>query len=96
MRFIWSGFEFGMELDADHPGVVFNLDYFHQVEIGIDPGDPQSPLFQVIPVEIIEFIPMTVSFGNFSPAVCFVAQGIFGQFSRTGAQAHAAAVLLFL
>ena len=65
MGAVGLGLEFRMELTADKPRMVFDLDDLHQVPLGINPRDHQPLLRQLLTVRIVKFITMAMALGNF-------------------------------
>src|SRR5690348_3823001 len=63
------GLEFGMELAADEPRMIRNLDNFHVDAIGRASSDAEPGVGQSFLVIAIEFVAMAMALGNFSRAV---------------------------
>ena len=61
------GFEFGMELTAEEPGMIFNLDNFNQVVVRRRSRYHQAVVFQLLTIGIVKFEPVAVPLGNFRP-----------------------------
>ena len=77
MRPFGLGLEFRMELARHKPRMVRELDHFHQVLAGVDPAKDHAVFLKLLPVIIIEFIPVPVAFRNI---ILFISLKTFGIF----------------
>jgi hypothetical protein len=59
----------GMELSRQKPGMMLELNDLHQPAVGRKTAQDQSVLGEVIPVGIVEFVPVTMPFTNLKAAV---------------------------
>ncbi len=75
-------FEFGMELTAQHPGVVAQLGNFHQAAVGREAAEHQAGLLQDRAIGVVELEAVTVTLEDHVRAVRVVRPG-------TGQQAGA-------
>ena len=69
------GLEFRMELTADKPRMVFDLDDLHQIPLGIKPRDHQPFLRQLLTIRIVKFITMAMALGNLFALIRFKTFG---------------------
>ena len=60
LRLVGTGLEFRVELYADEPGMVFQLDDLHQPLVRREPSDGQSLLGEQLPVAVVEFPTVTM------------------------------------
>lgn len=59
------GFEFGVELTADKPGMIRNLHHFHQRTVGGCAAEDHAVLGQNVLVGVVEFVSVAMAFGYF-------------------------------
>src|SRR5574338_353864 len=69
MRLEWPGFQLGMKLHADKPGMIFVFDNLGQDAIGRHSGETHAALFESSFVRGIDFIAMTMTLGNLRRSV---------------------------
>lgn len=81
-------FEFGVELDSDEPGVVFEFDDFDQLLIAAGAGESHAVSFELLAVLVIEFVAMSVSFGDIESVVGCGGAASFGQSGGLGSESH--------
>ena len=78
MRLIGLGLKFRMKLHAHEPRMIFDLHDLDQVLFRINSRDEQSGFRELFAIIVVEFIPVTMPFGNFFPSVCLVSQASLG------------------
>src|SRR5690606_20986310 len=64
MAVTWRRGEFGMELTADEPRVIWHLDHFHQRAVHGAACHLQAGALQSVQVGIVDFIAMPVTLDN--------------------------------
>ena len=69
-------FQLGVELAADKPRMLRELDHFNQGPIGGLTADDQPCVFQMPAVFIVDLITMPVPFGNVLGAIGRKRQGV--------------------
>jgi len=69
------GFEFGMELAAQEPGMVRGFDYFYVDAVRCASSDAEAGARESFFVLAVEFVAMAVALGNFQLAVGFGGEG---------------------
>ncbi len=62
-------FQLGMELTADEPRVIGQLDYLHQRAVGREPSATHPILGQDVAVRVVHFVAVTVPFADLLAAV---------------------------
>ena len=62
MGVIGPGFEFRMKLARDEPGVVFDLDYLHEIPFWVDACKDKAFALHKIPVFIVKLVSMPMAF----------------------------------
>ena len=77
MRLQGPGFEFGVKLAAQKPGMPGQFDDLHQVSLRILAADAHAAISKQLLELGIEFVPMAVSFRYFFLAVNFKCQRFF-------------------
>ena len=85
------GFEFGMKLAAEEPGVVRHFHDFDVHAVGSFSCDAESGARERLFVLAIEFVAVAMALGNFECAVGSVREGSRLEFAWPRAQAHGAA-----
>ena len=85
------GFEFGVKLAADEPGVIGHFNDFDVDAVGRATGDAEAGARQSGFVFTIEFVAVAVALGDFEGAVGFGCEGAGLEFAGPRAQAHRAA-----
>ena len=84
-------FELGVKLHGQKPGMVDQLDDFHQAAVRADSRVPHAPFHELLAILGIEFIAVSMPLGD---ALCVVTLGGsrpgFEQESRFGSHAFAA------
>ena len=68
-------FEFGMELHGHEPGVVRQLDHFHQRAVGAGAGDEHAVGLELLAIGVVELVAMAMAFGDRSAAVALLRRG---------------------
>ena len=63
------GFEFGVKLTAEKPGMVLYFDDFHQLFIRRLPGEQEPFVTEYLTVFIVELVAVPVAFVNFTFAI---------------------------
>ena len=86
MRFVRTGFEFGMELHPDEKGMLRDLNRLHQSPVRGNAAGDQAQILQFLSVIIIKFVAMPMSFCNLFAAVTFLHQSAFSNDTGIGAQ----------
>lgn len=61
MRTVRTGFELRMELHTQKEGMIPQFYRLHQLSVRRKTGNDEAGLRQLLPVIIIEFIPVTVT-----------------------------------
>ena len=64
MRVDWARFQLGMELSRHEPGMVRELDNFHEVVVRIDAAEPHAVIREFLLELIIHFESMAMALGN--------------------------------
>src|SRR3989449_4436582 len=86
--------ELGVELAADEPGVVGELDHFHERAVGRQPGAPHPVLGQHVPVGVRYLVAVAVALAHLRGAVHLRDARAGAQLAGVGAEPHGAAHLL--
>ena len=73
----WGGFELGVKLARQEPGMVFQFYDLHQIAVGRQAADYQSRLFHLDAVHIVEFITMAVPLFDFPFSIRNVGVRVF-------------------
>src|SRR5579863_874910 len=94
MRFQRLGFELGMKLAAQIPGMAGQLANFNVDAVGRFAGQAQAMLLQHGLVFAIEFVAMAVAFADLARSVGLAGEAVLGEQARIRAQAHGAAQLI--
>src|SRR3989344_2072434 len=91
-----AGFEFWVELGAEHKGVraLGQLRDFHEPAIGRFPREYKSRILQAFDVLGIHLEAMAVTLGNTFFAIRLACDCVRHEFARIGAETHRAAVIL--
>ena len=72
-----GGFELGVKLARQKPGVVFQFYDLYQIAVGWQAADDKSCLFHLDAVHIVEFITMTVPLFNFPFPIRLIGIRVF-------------------
>ena len=98
MGFCRTGLEFRMELAAQEPGMfaLGQFHDFHQTVIRGNTAQHQPVLRQHVPVFIIEFVTVAVTFIYKRLAISLIRQGIGINFAGIQAQPHGTALVLYI
>src|SRR5262249_16110868 len=91
MRAQGLGFEFGVELNGDVPGVPRQLDDFDELAVERPSDDFQAAIAQGLFVEAIELIAVAVAFLDDLFAIEPKRQGVWREAARVTAQTHRSA-----
>ncbi len=81
-----------MELNADEPGVVLDLDDLGKLSIGRHAAEDQPALFQLVAVLDVDLVTVAVAFLDHRGAVDARDGGAFLQVRGIGPKAHGAAL----
>jgi hypothetical protein len=69
MTIHWARFEFRMELAAQEPGMIFDLDNLDEPAVGRDPAQHHALGGKAFAIVVVEFITMPVALGNLFAAI---------------------------
>ena len=78
MRLIGLGLKFRMKLHAHEPRMIFDLHDLDQVLFRINSRDEQTCFRELFAIIVVEFIAVTMPFGNFLPSICLVSPTALG------------------
>ncbi len=92
MRGEGFAFQLGVELDADKPGVVLDLDDLGEFAVGAHAGKDQPAGLKLVAVLHVDLIAVAVALVNHGAAVDGGDLGALGQVGGIGAQPHGAAL----
>ncbi len=62
MRSHRFGFEFWVELTAEEPGMISDLDDFNEIVVGRGSRYDQAGIFKLLTIGIIEFVSVAMAF----------------------------------
>ena len=82
--------EFGMELAGQEPGMIRDLDHFHQVAIHRGAGEAQARALQPVTVGIVELKAMAMALNNLILAVHLARQCVRQQLAGLATEPHGA------
>ena len=91
MRGEGFAFQLGVELDADEPGVVLDLDDLGEFAVGAHAGEDQTAGLKLVAVFHVNLIAVAVAFLDHGAAVDAGDRGAVLQVGGIGAQTHGAA-----
>ena len=94
MRLQRLGFELGMELAAEIPGMAGQFADFDVNSVRSFTGEPQAVLLEHRFVFAIELVAMTVPFTDLARSIGRPGEAVLGQQAGVRAQAHGAAQLI--
>jgi ABC-type xylose transport system permease subunit len=94
MRLERLGFELGVKLAAEIPGVVADFADFDIHAVGSLAGEAQAVLLQNVLVFAIEFVAVTVALADFLFAVGGAGEAAFLEQAGVRAEAHGTAELI--
>nr|AXN76753.1 CTP synthetase [Aeromonas veronii] len=83
--------ELRVELRSHEPGVIRDLDDFHQLLVGGETGHFQTCRFNLRQQLVVDFVTVTVTLVNSRAAVHLTHLGIFDQVAELGTQTHGTA-----
>lgn len=94
------GFEFGVELNGDEPGVGGNLDHLDETAVGREAGKDETGGFERFAVAVVDFVAVAMAFGDRFGFIGLGGGGAGPDHTGPGAEAHAVAwadgyILLF-
>ena len=75
MRTRRPGLQLPVKLSPEVPGMLRQLDDLHEVPPAADPGDPEPPRLQPLPIRVVELIAVTMTFADLQDAVAPRRQG---------------------
>ena len=58
------GFQFGVELDGDEPGVGGDFDHFDEMGVGGKAGEDEAGSLELGTVAVVDFVAVAVAFGG--------------------------------
>src|SRR5712692_6528509 len=96
-QWVWpggSGFELGVELAADEPGVIGQLDHLDQGAVRGEPGAPHSVFGEHVAVGVGHFVAVTMPFAHLERSVGLRHPRAGTELAGIRAQAHRAAHFL--
>src|ERR1044071_10024893 len=89
-----------MVLNTDEPGMIFQLDHFHQFRIGIHTNRFHTSLFELMKVFVVEFIAMAMTLMYNSVSINRIRLRALLEFTGIRSKTHRSAfccnLLLFL
>ena len=93
MSLIRSGLEFGVVLNTDEKRTVGKLDSLNKSAVGGLAGKDKTVFGEYIAIIVVEFITVTVSFGNFIRAVATLHGCALGNYAGICAETECAALV---
>src|SRR5690349_19645097 len=87
------GFEFGMELTAEIPRMIFQLTNFDVDGVGSFTCEAQAVALEDVLIFAIEFVTMPMALADFGLAISRARDAAVSQLAGISAQAHGAAEL---
>ncbi len=89
-RVSFGGFalELGVELNGQIPGMGWQFDDFDELVIGAGSGEREAVRLVLLPVLIVEFVSMSMAFGDRGGAVGCFRQGTWREVGRMRSEAH--------
>lgn len=93
MRFRRFALKLGMELHCDEVRVAGQFDDFDQAAIGAESRKTDSVGFVLLPIHVVELVPVTVPFGYAVGLISALCNRIVDQVARLGSQSHGASQL---
>ena len=85
-----------MKLYPDIPRVIADLDDFHKITIRVSTGNNQTTRLHLLPVRVVEFKTMPVSFRNFIFFIGKVGGGTLFERAGTSTKSHGGSLILYL
>ena len=91
VRVIWPGFEFGVELTAQHEGMILQLCYLYQPPVRAETAKCHARILEWLTVGVVELPTMTMTLLHFIYAISLMGFGAGNQHAGVQPQAHGAA-----
>ena len=96
MGFIGTAFEFRVKLNTDVEGFIGQFNRFHQLTVGRNAAEDKPERFQLIAVQVVELIAVTVAFINMSCSIAALHRASGLNFTGIAAQAQRTALVDFI
>src|SRR3989304_2975122 len=87
-------FEFRVELSSEKPWMIFDFYYLNEIFLRIQAAYDHSCLYEIIPVEIIEFISVTMAFTYPGALISLTGSRVRHKDAGISAKTHCPALIL--